>query len=84
MVLKALNQNLPESAALRDDCPNGDIAMNERIEKHGLLVDKALHDFIVTEAMPGTGVEPDAFWSGFAAILADLAPKNRALLAKRD
>ncbi len=58
--------------------------MSERVEKHGLLVDKGLHDFIVTEAMPGTGVEPEAFWKGFAAIVADLAPKNRALLAKRD
>jgi hypothetical protein len=35
-------------------------------------------------ALPGTGVTETAFWSGFAALLADLAPKNRALLARRD
>ncbi|WP_431285930.1 malate synthase G [Humitalea sp. 24SJ18S-53] len=36
------------------------------------------------EALPGTGVAPDAFWAGFAAVLAELAPANAALLAERD
>ena len=34
--------------------------------------------------LPGTGIEADAFWRGFAAIVNDLAPKNAALLAERD
>jgi len=55
-----------------------------RIEKNGLKISADLHDFIVNEAMPGTGVEADAFFQAFADALADLAPKNRALLAKRD
>ena len=55
-----------------------------RIEKHGLQVDRLLADFIDHQAVPGTGVEPDAFWRGFSALIDDLAPKNRALLAKRD
>jgi malate synthase len=55
-----------------------------RIEKNGLLIDSALHDFIVTEALPGTGVDADRFFSEFSAIVHDLAPENRALLAKRD
>ena len=38
----------------------------------------------VSEALPGTGVTADQFWSGLAAILKDLAPKNAALLKKRD
>ena len=58
--------------------------MTARTQINGLHVDSALATFITTEALPGTGVDPAAFWSGFAALLADLTPKNRALLAKRN
>jgi malate synthase len=34
--------------------------------------------------LPGTGVDAAAFWKGFDAIVADLAPRNIALLAERD
>ena len=57
--------------------------MVTRVTKSGLQVDGQLARFIEDRALPGTGVAPEAFWSGFAAILTDLAPKNRALLAKR-
>src|SRR5690606_17384314 len=43
-----------------------------------------LVEFIESEALPGTGVDPDAFWAGFDALVHDLAPRNRELLAKRD
>jgi malate synthase len=55
-----------------------------RIGINGLQVDKVLADFVNDRALPGSGVAPDAFWSGFARLLADLAPRNRALLAKRE
>ena len=55
-----------------------------RIEKYGLGIDQQLHDFIVEKALPGTGVEAEQFFSGLATLFADLAPKNSALLAKRD
>ncbi len=55
-----------------------------RIEVAGLQVAGELHQFIEKEALPGTGVSADAFWSGFAALLRDLAPKNAELLAHRD
>ncbi|MBK8457826.1 MAG: malate synthase G [Phyllobacteriaceae bacterium] len=58
--------------------------MAERILVDGLQVDRELKDFIDNEALPGTGVEPVRFWSRFSAIVADLAPKNRALLSERD
>ena len=55
-----------------------------RTERHGLLVKIELAEFLETRALPGTGVDADRFWSGFAAILRDLTPKNRAFLARRD
>lgn len=58
--------------------------MTERIEIAGLRIAPELHDFVVNEAAPGTGIDAAAFWKGFAAIAYDLTPKNRALLAKRD
>jgi malate synthase len=56
----------------------------ERTTAHGLQVATPLYHFIEAEALPGTGVAADAFWAGFAALLADLAPRNKALLARRD
>jgi malate synthase len=58
--------------------------MTDRIEIDGLRIAPELHDFVVKEALPGTGVEAKNFWSAFSALVHDLAPKNRALLAKRD
>ena len=55
-----------------------------RVEKYGLAIDEKLHDFLVNEALPGTGVEPESFFSGLGALVSDLAPKNKALLAIRD
>ncbi|GLS79114.1 malate synthase G [Oharaeibacter diazotrophicus] len=43
-----------------------------------------LHRFVETEALPGTGVTPAAFWAGLARIVRDFAPENRRLLAVRD
>ncbi len=56
----------------------------DRIEKFGLKIDAGLHDFLVNEAMPGTGVDAERFFAELSKIVHDLAPKNRALLAKRD
>ncbi|MBS9719201.1 malate synthase G [Tianweitania sp. BSSL-BM11] len=58
--------------------------MGDRVDLHGLQVDAAFAAFVRDEALPGTGVAEDAFWTGFAGIVANLAPKNRTLLAKRD
>jgi malate synthase len=58
--------------------------MSERITVGGIQVDKVLYDFVNSQAIPGTGVDPDAFWAGASEIFADLAPRNRELLAVRD
>ncbi|MGE4404998.1 malate synthase G [Pseudomonas sp.] len=58
--------------------------MTERVQVGGLQVAKVLYDFVNNEAIPGTGVDAAAFWAGADSVIHDLAPKNRALLAKRD
>ncbi len=58
--------------------------MSERIGIGGLQVDRQLYDFINDEALPGTGLSAAAFWAGFDRLIHGLAPRNRALLAKRD
>ncbi|MGH1573337.1 malate synthase G [Methylobacterium sp. P31] len=50
----------------------------------GLVVAEQLRTFLAEEALPGTGIAAEQFWSGFAAIVRDLAPRNRALLDRRD
>ncbi len=55
-----------------------------RTQAKGLQVATVLHQFIEDKVLPGTGVSPDAFWTGFDALVTDLAPKNGALLAERD
>ncbi len=58
--------------------------MMNRVSVSGLAVALPLHRFVVDELLPGTGVTDEAFWAGTSAIVRDLAPRNRALLARRD
>ena len=58
--------------------------MTERVQVGGLQVAKVLYDFVNEQAIPGTGVDAGKFWEGAAKVFNDLAPKNRALLEKRD
>jgi malate synthase len=58
--------------------------MTERVKCQRLEVAANLKRFIEEEALPGSGVDAAAFWSGFDALVHDLAPKNAALLAERD
>ncbi len=58
--------------------------MVARITVGRLQVAESLHRFVEEEALPGTGVDPAAFWAGADAVVHDLAPRNRALLARRD
>ncbi|KJK09346.1 MULTISPECIES: malate synthase G [Pseudomonas] len=58
--------------------------MTEHVQVGGLQVAKVLFDFVNNEAIPGTGVNAEQFWVGAEKIINDLAPKNKALLAKRD
>jgi hypothetical protein len=44
----------------------------------------ALVDFVESRVLPGLAIGADAFWAGAADILSRFAPRNRALLARRD
>ncbi|WP_284222752.1 malate synthase G [Brevundimonas denitrificans] len=50
----------------------------------GLQIAGELAAFIESEALPGTGLEADAFWTGVSEVFARFAPENRRLLAVRD
>ena len=58
--------------------------MTSRTSIHGLKVATVLKTFIDQQVLPGTGVDREAFWQGFDALVRDLAPQNAALLAERD
>ncbi len=57
--------------------------MTDTIERAGLQVHAALAELLEREVLPVLGRDTDAFWRGFAELLAGLAPRNRALLVKR-
>ena len=58
--------------------------MRATISVDELKVDQGLYDFINNEAIPDTGVQAQTFWKGFASLVRTLAPRNAALLRKRD
>ncbi|HEX2284506.1 MAG TPA: malate synthase G, partial [Mycobacterium sp.] len=58
--------------------------MTDRVTVGNLRVARVLYDFINNEALPGTDIDPDTFWSGVDKVVADLTPKNEDLLARRD
>ena len=57
--------------------------MSNRITTGGLRIDEELYNLVRDEIAPGTGVDPDAFWTSFGAIVRDLAPLNEELLQQR-
>ena len=57
--------------------------MTDRVAVGNLRVARTLYDFITTEAIPGTGIDPDSFWAGVDKVVADLAGPNEELLARR-
>ncbi|MEM0898957.1 MAG: malate synthase G [Pseudomonadota bacterium] len=58
--------------------------MTTKNDRYGLQVDAGLDEFLTTQAIPGTGVDVETFWKSFSEIVHDLAPKNKALLEKRE
>jgi malate synthase len=76
-MVEAVPMDAPAPIARREN-------MTERVGIDGLQIARPLHDFVLNEAIPGTGVDAACFWKEFSGVVHDLAPKNRALLARRD
>ena len=53
------------------------------VRRSTLRVDERLATFVDEEALPGTGVDRDAFWDGLGALIDELSPRNERLLAER-
>src|SRR5580700_8832508 len=49
-----------------------------------LVVDPGLAAFVESELLPGLGIPAERFWQGLASLVAELGPRNRALLERRD
>lgn len=58
--------------------------MQERVTRSGLRVAAILDEFVNKEAIPGTGVDRDAFWTGFSEIVERFTQRNHGLLERRD
>lgn len=52
--------------------------------RSGLQIDRNLREFVENEAIPGSGLNPQAFWEGFAELVRDFEPRRRELLRIRD
>ena len=55
-----------------------------RVERGGLKIAQELDDLVKNTIAPGTGIDVEAFWSGFETCLDELGPLNRELLSVRD
>ena len=58
--------------------------MTTRIEHSGLKIAKPIYDLVSDRICPQVGINADRFWESFAAIIESFAPRNQALLAKRE
>ncbi|WP_122532159.1 malate synthase G [Pseudomonas viridiflava] len=58
--------------------------MTDFIKCQRLKVAVNLQRFVEEEVLPGTGLDPETFWEGFDALVHELAPRNRELLAERE
>ncbi|MCG6171562.1 hypothetical protein, partial [Anoxybacillus sp. LAT_11] len=58
--------------------------MGEYVKVGNLQVAKLFYEFMNDEVLPGSEVNSEKFWKDFETLIADLTPKNKALLARRD
>ena len=58
--------------------------MTKRIRVDEFSVARSLYDFVEREALPGTGVRSERFWTGLVGLLRDFSGRNHELLGVRD
>ena len=58
--------------------------MSEYVSQHGIQIARELFEFVNNRALPGTAVDQNKFWAGFAELLNKFAPRNAVLLEKRE
>jgi malate synthase len=58
--------------------------MTEQVARAGLKVDRVLAEFLEAEVLAPLGSDAAQFWQGFSDLAHTLAPRNRALLDKRE
>ncbi len=73
------------TSALRETSQSADAAPRDGyVQRAGLAVAGELADFVESEALPGTGIDAERFWSGLASLAEEFTPQNRALLQRRE
>jgi malate synthase len=58
--------------------------MSPSVTVDKISIDQRLYDFLNAEVLPGTGLQANDFWHGFAALIEQMSPRNAALLRRRD
>ncbi|MEQ5788656.1 malate synthase G [Erythrobacter sp. NFXS35] len=58
--------------------------MTDMTTRAELAIESRLASFLEAQVLKPLGRDVDAFWQGFAGLLADFVPRNRALLARRE
>ncbi|NBJ69398.1 MULTISPECIES: malate synthase G [Clostridia] len=58
--------------------------MTSYVTKGNLQIAEQLYDFVNKEALPDTGLDQEKFWRDLDQLVADLVPKNKALLLERE
>ena len=58
--------------------------MTHYVTRAGIETDPALATFVEEEVLAPLGRDPEIFWEGFARLLGEFAPRNAALLEKRE
>lgn len=58
--------------------------MSNYLKVGKLQIARVLYDFVINEAIPGTGINSEIFWSNFETLVSELILENKDLLSRRE